>query len=194
MILRPMVTRLALGGVPCGAARVRRRSAEARGLLDQCAAACGAPSGDWPQDADGRPLVQAGWHWSLAHRGHYAAAVVANRPVGIDVEVSRPRPDEAFDETGSAAEWAVLGGRAPGAFFRLWTAKEAVLKLRGVGMAGWDRCRVKSALSPSRLVVMFDDIEYDVDQLFVRDAVAALAFEAGAGATVEWVTLEAAQA
>ncbi len=191
MILRPRLVRLALAGVPCGAARVRRRSAEARRVLDLCAAEGGAPVGEWSQDSEGRPLPRAGWYWSIAHRGQYAAAVVSPRPVGIDVEILRPRPEEAFAETGHAEEWALLGGAAPGAFFRLWTAKEAVLKLRGVGMAGWDRCRVKSALSLSRLIVSFDGIEYDVNQVSLHDAMAAVACEVEANADVSWAVTDA---
>lgn len=190
MTLHPLVARFSLADIPCGARRVRTRSEEARRTLALCAERCDAPIGGWMQDPDGRPLPNDGWHWSLAHRGAWTAAVVATTPVGIDVEIIRPRPDEVFDETGGAAEWAILGGRSVDAFFRLWTAKEAVLKLRGLGMAGWDRCRVTSAPSASRLVISLEEHEYMVDGFVRGPIVAAAAFATETDVDVQWELVE----
>jgi phosphopantetheinyl transferase len=77
--------------------------------------------------------------FNLSHSGIYAAAVVSrDREVGIDLE--RIRPDAASRDiaarffTGEERAWLKA---TPGveAFFRLWTAKEAVLKAMGTGLS-----------------------------------------------------------
>lgn len=93
----------------------------------------------------GVPLPLQGWHWSLSHKTEFAAGVVAPFPVGIDLETPGPRHPGLFDKVGTEAEWECLGGRDWPRFFRLWTAKEAVLKALGVGLAGLGDCRLASA-------------------------------------------------
>lgn len=93
----------------------------------------------------GVPRPVRGWHWSLSHKTEFVAGVVAPVPVGIDLELSGPRHPGLFDKVADAAEWELLGGRTWPLFFRLWTAKEAVLKARGAGLSGLGDCRLLSA-------------------------------------------------
>jgi 4'-phosphopantetheinyl transferase len=86
--------------------------------------------------------------FNLSHSGAYAAAAVSRgRELGIDIE--EIRPDIAWRDIAarffSAEETAWLDSMAePEAFFRLWTAKEAVLKAVGIGLtAPLDRIRVR---------------------------------------------------
>ncbi|MFP4583433.1 MAG: 4'-phosphopantetheinyl transferase family protein, partial [Thermodesulfobacteriota bacterium] len=76
----------------------------------------------------GVPLPVQDWHWSLSHKTEFAAGVTAPFPVGVDLELPGPRHPGLFDKVGTEAEWKCLGGRDWPRFFRLWTAKEAVLK------------------------------------------------------------------
>jgi 4'-phosphopantetheinyl transferase len=77
--------------------------------------------------------------FNLSHSGACAAAAVSRgRELGIDIE--QIRPDAAWRDIAarffSPEERAWLDSRVePGAFFRLWTAKEAVLKAAGTGLA-----------------------------------------------------------
>ena len=69
-----------------------------------------------------------GLYLSISHSRGLAACAVADRPVGLDVELVRPAPRRVWEhlspeERSHAADDA--------AFFRLWTAKEALLKCRG---------------------------------------------------------------
>jgi 4'-phosphopantetheinyl transferase len=93
----------------------------------------------------GVPLPVQDWHWSLSHKTEFAAGVVAPFPVGIDLELPGPRHPGLFDKVGTEAEWKCLGGRDWPRFFRLWTAKESVLKALGVGLAGLGDCRLAFA-------------------------------------------------
>lgn len=78
-------------------------------------------------DPDGRPLWNGQICWSLSHKDDWIAVAVAGHPVGIDVEVLRPRDPSLFS-LFRVGEWEVLGGQTWENFYRLWTAKEALIK------------------------------------------------------------------
>ncbi|MGC6402356.1 MAG: 4'-phosphopantetheinyl transferase family protein [Flavobacteriaceae bacterium] len=76
-------------------------------------------------DRFGAPLLDNGQHISISHSTHYAAIVLANVPVGIDVEAHRPKitriaprflhPSENYAQTMASLT-------------QIWTAKEALYK------------------------------------------------------------------
>jgi 4'-phosphopantetheinyl transferase len=80
------------------------------------------------------------WSFSLSHSSNVGVIAIARDPVGVDVEVVRPRralervarrvlADEDF------AAWSTLvEPHRTLAFLRAWTAKEAYLKRLGVGI------------------------------------------------------------
>ncbi len=91
----------------------------------------------------GRPVVDGapGLHVSLGRSLGVAAIALADRPVGIDLEVVRPLPwgDGLAEEHCTPDELAWLAA-APAAerdrrLLACWTAKEAVTKALGVGLA-----------------------------------------------------------
>jgi len=89
-----------------------------------------APPGD--RDAvDHSPAV----HFSLSYTGDEALLVLAQRPVGVDIE--RVIPDDMVQvarHVYTEEECARLRGAQPEqAFLDVWTAKEAVLKFLGTG-------------------------------------------------------------
>jgi 4'-phosphopantetheinyl transferase len=94
-------------------------------------------------DGAGKPrVVPTGrLRFNLSHAGDLALIAVAEHEVGVDVEHvdSGPGGLEAVALACSPAEAAALDGlpppERPGAFLRLWTAKEAYLKATGVGLA-----------------------------------------------------------
>ena len=78
-------------------------------------------------DAQGKPLTD-GLYLSISHSRGLAACAVADRPGGLDVELVRPAPRRVWEHL-SPEERVYAADDA--AFFRLWTAKEALLKCRG---------------------------------------------------------------
>jgi len=140
-VLVPLSTRLA---------RAQRHPAarEALGeVLRASAALAGAPRSlpceDWPRSASGAPAPVAGWHANFADTTGLAAALVAPVPVGLDVEwLHRPRWQAARERFRESGELALLGADDAPAVLALWTAKEALLKLAGVGLADLGRCRL----------------------------------------------------
>mgnify|MGYP000222774281 FL=1 len=80
--------------------------------------------------------------FSLSHSGEYALLVVArDREVGVDVEVRKANLEclklaERFFAPAETRAMAALHGDAQQRlFYRFWTAKEAYLKGRGVGLS-----------------------------------------------------------
>lgn len=81
-------------------------------------------------------------YFNLSHSGDLAAFAISNAPVGIDIEKQRilKNPIDLAKRFFSSAECALLEKKQNSdeqlaLFFRLWTAKEAMLKGLGVGIA-----------------------------------------------------------
>ena len=75
--------------------------------------------------------------FNLSHCKEAAACVVSDRPVGIDVESIREYKESLARYTMSDTELEqILSAEHPDvAFIRLWTMKEATLKLIGTGIS-----------------------------------------------------------
>ncbi|MBP5424609.1 MAG: 4'-phosphopantetheinyl transferase superfamily protein [Prevotella sp.] len=84
-------------------------------------------------------------HFSLSHCREAVACAVSDRPVGIDVEsVQRYRESLAQYTMNDEEQQLIAAAERPDvAFIRLWTMKEARLKLTGEGITN----DLKSALS-----------------------------------------------
>ena len=86
----------------------------------------------------GKPHIvgHADIHFNLSHCCEAALCVVSDRPVGVDVESIRSFKESLVSYTMSDAEIAHIHAteRPEVEFIRLWTMKEAVLKLAGTGI------------------------------------------------------------
>jgi 4'-phosphopantetheinyl transferase len=130
----------------CDASHSRReRSLLARALLRRLLAECtGTPSG-WRFDVEnsGRPIARhenggCAPAIAISHSGGWVACAVASSgQIGIDIEVAKPGRDImgiAGLAFGNGERQDVeRGGMA--AFYRIWTAREALAKARGRGLA-----------------------------------------------------------
>lgn len=78
-----------------------------------------------------------GIYFNLSHCREAAMCAVSDRPVGVDVESLRPVREGLLRYTMNEAEQRLIASAAnPGvAFIRLWTMKEATLKLSGRGIS-----------------------------------------------------------
>ena len=77
-----------------------------------------------------------GVDFSISHCKNAIAVVLSDRPVGVDVESFRHAEEPLLKRTMNPEEQTqVREAEDPAeAFTRLWTCKEAVLKLRGTGL------------------------------------------------------------
>ncbi len=79
-------------------------------------------------------------HLSLSHKDRFAVAIVAEQPVGIDIERIEPRADDFMQLAFADAEQPFLPlANRDEWIARLWTAKEAAAKQRGTGLQGAPR-------------------------------------------------------
>src|SRR5690606_23625683 len=91
--------------------------------------------------ADGAPELDGGLHVSIAHAATpertLAAAAVAARPVGVDLEVIRPRRPDLYRFVLHPDEYGLLDALPydrDAAQVLAWTLKEAVLKAMRTGL------------------------------------------------------------
>ncbi len=85
----------------------------------------------------GKPfLVGRSEHISLSHAGEYAAAAVCSKPVGIDIERTRPVGDALAERICTDREYREVWQRDPRdeTFRNLFSAKECCVKRSGEGL------------------------------------------------------------
>ncbi len=85
----------------------------------------------------GKPhlLDPSGMHFSVSHTSHYIAYAAGIAPVGIDIEYRRSVNLNIANHYFSKAEKEVIRKSHDPVldFYRIWTAKEAILKRNGTG-------------------------------------------------------------
>ena len=88
-------------------------------------------------------------HFSISHCKEAVGCLVSDRPCGLDIEHIRTAKDGLVRHTMSPREAdAIFADAFPDiAFTRLWTQKEAVLKLKGTGIVD----DLHSVLEPEKL-------------------------------------------
>ena len=100
-------------------------------------------NGDFGYNEHDKPFMQNalgnridGVDFSISHCKNAIAVALSDRPVGVDVERFRHAEEPLLQRTMNPEEQAEVRAAADTAeaFTRLWTRKEAVLKLRGTGL------------------------------------------------------------
>ena len=88
----------------------------------------------------GQPRLEHGPCFSISHCKYGIAVAVSETPIGIDIEHIRTVKPELVARTMNEKEQAEIWAAASPdiAFTRLWTQKEAVLKLQGTGILSID--------------------------------------------------------
>lgn len=96
----------------------------------------------WTEGPRGKPRLGGSLDFNLSHSGPlFALALSSVGPVGVDLEVVEPLPrmERVAARVFSEEEWAPAEGFDREGrvrfFYRLWTAKEAVLKYLGTGLS-----------------------------------------------------------
>jgi 4'-phosphopantetheinyl transferase len=135
-------------------------------------------------DASGAPIPANGVFWSLSHKPCYVVGVTATRPVGIDVEPIRPVSKALFNKILDDREQKLAGTHSQEFFYRCWTAKEAVLKVTGVGLRGLSRCKILRFLEPANVTVSYDEHPWEIEQVLYDDHIVSVVTQ---GQAVCWV-------
>ena len=157
-----------------GREKVTYLSRFARSVLARSCSLNGFRLDSLPKDPKGVPLPVNGVHWSLTHKGDAVGAVAAPLPVGIDLEILRPVNPSLFAKVADEKEWERVGARRLNHFFRLWTAKEAILKAVGRGISGLSHCKVLRIEDPTHMELVYDGTCWTIEHFWFRGHVAAL--------------------
>lgn len=157
-----------------GRERVVALSRLARQALEICSGKGRIQIGKLLKDANGVPMPFDGHYWSLTHKPKYVGAVISLQKTGIDIEEVRAISSPMFKRVAGDGEWRLGGSRSETLFFRFWTAKEAVLKAEGVGMAGLSNCVVKRLWDRRHLEIVYQDKRYLIEQVYFNGHIAAV--------------------
>lgn len=68
-------------------------------------------------------------YWCLSHSLHFTAFIISDSPTGIDIAEYEER-DESLFGVHSDIEYSLLSGKKWKNFYILWTAKEAIIKIK----------------------------------------------------------------
>ena len=84
----------------------------------------------------GAPSIKNGPYFSISHCKSGIAVAVSNQPIGIDIEAVRPLKVDLVKKTMNPLEQEIIFSdtQPDWAFTRLWTRKEAFLKMKGTGI------------------------------------------------------------
>ena len=150
--------------------RVIFLSRRARKALQISAEKSGTRLGELVKDDNGVPQPFDGTYWSISHKTLYVCGVVAPTAIGIDIERIRSFSDGLFRKTATEREWelADMKNDTVMAFFRFWTAKEAVLKATGIGIKDLLKCRVQKILDENHLQIFYEGQDWLIEH-FVFD-------------------------
>ncbi len=137
------------------------------------------------KDSHGAPMPFAGTYWSVSHKPQFAAAVLGKYPIGIDIEEVKPRSEGVFKKAVSSDEEIFCEGKdKQNFFFRVWTAKEAVLKAEGVGLKGLSKCRVIEMPDETEMRLSYEEKTYKIIQVSIKGHIASVITN---GEPVNWV-------
>jgi 4'-phosphopantetheinyl transferase len=146
----------------------------ARQALEICAKKSQIQLGALVKDTKGVPQPFDNHYWSLTHKPKYVGAIIALQPTGIDVEEIKSISNAMFKRIAKGSEWQLGADRSEKLFFRYWTAKEAVLKAEGLGMAGLSQCRIKCINDPNHLEVLCQDKPYLIEHFYFDGHIASV--------------------
>ena len=84
----------------------------------------------------GAPSLPGGPYFSLSHSKRGIAVAISDEPIGIDIEAIRPLSEGLVQKAMNPQEQAQIAAVAnpEQEFIRLWTRKEAYVKMQGTGI------------------------------------------------------------
>ncbi len=117
-------------------------------------------------------------YWSVSHKLDFVGAVVSKKRVGIDIEYiksSKNISNALFQRVVAPDEQLVLNNYDRHiAFFRAFTAKEAVLKQTGDGIKGLSKIKINTIIDDKNLIVQYLNKRYLVENFYFDNYLAAV--------------------
>lgn len=121
------------------------------------------------------PLPCGGIYWSITHKPGCVAGLVSRSGAGIDIEQIKPVSSYLFKRICSKREKALFGKDDENlVFFKCFTAKEAVLKLLGIGLKGLACIKVIQITDILNTILEYNNCIYLVEHFIVDGHVASV--------------------
>ena len=116
-------------------------------------------------EKNGKPYVENGPYFSISHCKTAIAVAIDNRPIGIDIESIRHADDELIARTMNEEEQSqITNHKSPiesaRAFTRLWTQKEAIVKLQGTGIESFEQLQSIRTQNTEYRIQTFENENY----------------------------------
>jgi len=139
------------------------------------------------KDNSGVPEPLNGIYWSVTHKLDFVAGIVSKKNVGIDIEFIRHAKDVSdnlFKRIISSDEQLIFKNHDKNiAFFRAFTAKEAVLKKTTDGIKGLSKTKIKTIIDDNNLIVEYLNKKYLVENFYFDNYLAAVTKD---GFNIKW--------
>jgi len=85
---------------------------------------------------NGKPyLKNSRMYFNISHSDDYVVLAISNREIGVDIEKITPFDERVAFRCFTQQELEMVHEGGNEAFFRLWTAKESVMKASGLGFS-----------------------------------------------------------
>lgn len=99
---------------------------------------------EWKYNEHGKPYLENGPYFSISHCKEGIAVAIDDQPIGIDIEAIRHADEDLIARTMNEKERSIIANReskieSARAFTRLWTQKEAVVKMEGTGIMSFEQ-------------------------------------------------------
>ena len=98
---------------------------------------------EWEYNEHGKPYIEGAPYFSISHCKEGIAVAIDDEPIGIDIEGIRHADEDLIKRVMNEGERLAISGERLAdrdrAFTRLWTQKEAVVKMQGVGIQSFEQ-------------------------------------------------------
>ncbi|SDT84031.1 4'-phosphopantetheinyl transferase superfamily protein [Desulfobacula phenolica] len=119
------------------------------------------------KDDLGVPEPSNGYFWSVSHKLDFVAGVVSMEKIGIDVERLKDVSEALFQTIVDPDEAGCFWGQDKNIiFFRVFTAKEAVLKKTTDGLKGMSKVKTKQVHDDKNITLEYLNTKYLVENFY----------------------------
>ena len=113
---------------------------------------------DFKYNEHGKPYIEGGPYFSISHCKEGIAVAVDDKPIGIDIESIRHADKELIERVMNEEEKLRVESlelrERDRAFTRLWTQKEAVVKMIGTGIESFEQIQKILEIEDWRLKIV----------------------------------------
>lgn len=158
-----------------GPQKVNRLSQFARQSVKKSSSLSDLPVPEFDKNSQGAPLPSQGVYWSLSHKTAMVCGVVSTQEIGIDIEQIKPVSLPLFKKIVAIEEKKLFSNvDNEQIFFRVFTAKEAVLKKTGYGIKGLSGTKIKKVIDNTHTLVEYLDKQYLIEQYYMDGHIASI--------------------